>query len=384
MRKCAQVVFFRQSFSTQTHFRLSHSLLQTHGFSPRDPFDPVSLLSLLQSDELSLLSSTTSLAPETNTPNPAHADQFGTTPNPAHADQFGTVSVPGPVPVHADPTVPGSAACGPTLTPSRPPDPNSVPAHAAQTEHSFTSTFESRRSADLRLTRWRVRFPISWDALARRHDLPAPAPLPASLGAHIIRLIHVALDTEDAVFARYHEALLADALSDVPARSVRAHSLLGILECPDPAYASVLARAALTPVTSPDLLASLRLGLVPFGTWAIAAALAAHSPAPPPEHTAFFRAVGALAPAPWCSAASIDRLLRVFHTSLHDMRIMNLHMPYEGLLPPLANMLLATTCASADTAPPGPRFRAACVSSSTTSSLASSLPPALSTPFWNI
>ena len=222
--RCASVLtlsFFGNPSSTHAHRRLSHSLLQTHGFSPRDPFDPGSLLSLLRSEELYLLDSVAHPGPHAV---PAHAVPPALSPH--YASLF---PEPGPVPAHAAPPVLGSPA-SPLVVPIPEPDP--VPAHAAPPEpgsptYAVPPDFELRRCANLRLSRWRVRFPQSWDTLARRHDLASPVPLPATLGTHALRLIHSALDAEDAVFSRYKAALLIDiddALSDAPARSVRAYS----------------------------------------------------------------------------------------------------------------------------------------------------------------
>ena len=56
--RCAgmlELSFFGNPSPQHTHRRISHSLLQSHGFVARDPFDPVALLSLVHSDELSSL-----------------------------------------------------------------------------------------------------------------------------------------------------------------------------------------------------------------------------------------------------------------------------------------------------------------------------------------
>ena len=79
-----------------------------------------------------------------------------------------------------------------------------------------SGVLSSLHSAGQRLARWRERFPLSWGVLARRYGLSSPLPLPASLGAHALHLLHTALDEEDATFARYHAALRADAESGVP------------------------------------------------------------------------------------------------------------------------------------------------------------------------
>jgi hypothetical protein len=50
-----QLSFFGNPSPQHAHRRISQSLLQSHGFVARDPFDPAALLSLVHSDEFSSL-----------------------------------------------------------------------------------------------------------------------------------------------------------------------------------------------------------------------------------------------------------------------------------------------------------------------------------------
>jgi hypothetical protein len=70
-------------------------------------------------------------------------------------------------------------------------------------------------------------------ALLRRCGIPALNPLPCSLENRTVWALHAALDVEDAIVARYREALAADALCGVYARAARAHAVLSVLDFPD-------------------------------------------------------------------------------------------------------------------------------------------------------
>jgi hypothetical protein len=159
----------------------------------------------------------------------------------------------------------------------------------------------------------------------------------------LLRLHHL-LDDDDHLLGVYRQALEADSTDSCPGVVHLAHKCAAALDYPDDIWLSVVAALAPLCVDGPAAWC-VRLGLLPFGAWAVGAALLCHEARPDPELNRLL--LLAVDPAPWERMSDLIQVCQIYHASVCAAAALQSGMNAALCLPTLLRRVLSSAVTDA-------------------------------------